>query len=141
MENYKGVIIEESLAPPALKLWRAGDKAVLGKVTIVSTEVEQATEKFKTPWLKQWTMHTVEIPADQAQAVAELLSTSIDTDHGNWYADFKNETRHYIIYPGRVFFIDRTKKAEYDAATKYGIGLGIPDYQVDFSPHVKVWER
>lgn len=127
MKTYKGVIIEESLA----------DKAVLEKVKILSTKVEPITEKHRTPWLKQWTLYTVEIPADQEQVVAELLSASINTTHSSWYADFKTDTHHYIIYPGKVFFIDRTKKAEYDAATAYGIGLGIPDYQVNFSASVK----
>ena len=83
----------------------------------------------------------MEIPEAQAKEVAEALSHAIDTTHGSWYADFKTETHHYIIYPDKVFFIDRTKKTEYDAATAYGISLGIPDYQVDFSPHVKGWDR
>jgi len=64
----------------------------------------------------------------------------LDSKH-NWYADFKNETTHYIIFRNRVFKIDRTKKEQYDEATRYGISLGIPDYQVDFSPHIKKWER
>lgn len=127
METYTGVIIEESLA----------DKAVLSQVKIVSTKVEPITDKHKTPWLQQWTLHTVEIPSDQAQAVAELLSHSLETSHTAWYADFKTETHHYIIFPGKVFFIDRTKKVEYDAATAHGISLGIPDYQVNFSAEVK----
>lgn len=139
MSNYKGVIIEESLA----------DKAVLLRVNIISTKVEPITEKHKTPWVKQWTLHTVEIPQAQAKEVAEALSHAIDTTHGNWYADFKTDTHHYIIYPnkparhatqgvaGGVFFIDRTKKAEYDAATAYGVALGIPEYQVDFRALVK----
>lgn len=127
MSNYKGVIIEESLA----------DKAVLSRVKILSTKVEPITEKHKTPWLKQWTLHTVEIPEAQAQEVAEAISKNIETSHSAWYADFKTETHHYIIYPNKVFFIDRTKKAEYDAATKYGISLGIPEYQVDFKALVK----
>jgi hypothetical protein len=128
MSNYKGVIIEESLS----------DKAVLSRVKIVSTKVEPITEKHKTPWLKQWTLHTVEIPEAQAKEVAEALSHAIDTTHASWYADFKTETHHYIIYPNKVFFIDRTKKAEYDAATAYGVALGIPDYQLTFSAEVKV---
>lgn len=127
MSNYKGVIIEESLS----------DKAVLSRVKIISTKVEPITEKHKTPWLKQWTLHTVEIPEAQAKEVAEALSHAIDTTHASWYADFKTETRHYIIYPNKVFFIDRTKKAEYDAATAYGVTLGIPEYQVDFQQFVK----
>ena len=127
MANYKGVIIEESLA----------DKAVLQQVKIISTKVELITEKHKTPWLKQWTLHTVEIPEAQAKEVAEALSHAIDTTHASWYADFKTETHHYIIYPDKVFFIDRTKKEEYDEASKYGISLGIPDYQVNFKSLVK----
>ena len=122
MSSYKGVIIEESL----------DDKAVLSHVKIVSTKVEPITEKHKTPWVKQWTLHTVEIPEAQAKEVAEALSHAIDTTHASWYADFKTDTHHYIIYPDKVFFIDRTKKAEYDAATAYGVALGIPEYQVNF---------
>ena len=54
--NYKGVIIEESL--------RKTD--VLKDVLVVSTKVEPVTEKHRTPWLRQWTLHTVEIPEEEA---------------------------------------------------------------------------
>ncbi|OGY23511.1 MAG: hypothetical protein A2172_04865 [Candidatus Woykebacteria bacterium RBG_13_40_15] len=132
MGNYKGDIIEESLS----------NKEVLKKVKIISMRVEKVTEKHKTPWLGQWTLHLVEVPSDQAKEVAGEISKSLDTKHeGSWYADFKNETHHYIIFPNKVFFIDRTNKDQYDEASKYGISLGIPEYQVDFSPHVKKWER
>ena len=30
---------------------------------------------------------------------------------------------------------------KYDEAKKYGISIGIPEYQVDFHPEVKEWER
>ncbi len=53
MKSYKGVVIEESIE----------DKSVLAYLRILSTEVEPVTEKNKTPWVKQWTMHTVEISA------------------------------------------------------------------------------
>ena len=128
--TFRGVIIEESLE----------DKKVLGKIRILATKIEQVTEKHKTPWIKQWTLHTVEITENEADNVAEEISKSLDSKH-NWYADFKNETTHYIIFRNRVFKIDRTKKEQYDEATRYGISLGIPDYQVDFSPHIKKWER
>lgn len=49
--DYKGVIIEESLE----------NKDVLDHVTIVSTKVEPVTTGHQTPWVKQWTLHTVEI--------------------------------------------------------------------------------
>ena len=75
--NYKGVIIEESLE----------NKDVLKDVTILSTKVEEVTERDK------------------------------------------------------VFKVDRSKPEEYKQVTEYGLSLGIPDYQLDFSPHIKQWQR
>lgn len=129
--NFEGIIIEESLT----------DTSVLKDVKILSTKVEPVTEKHKTPWVKQWTLHTVEVPANKAAEVAEKISKVLDKEH-DWYADFKTETQHYVIYTGKVFHItDRSDKKQYDEATEYGISIGIPDYQVDFSPHLKQWER
>ncbi len=128
MESYKGDIIEESLE----------NKEVLKKVKILSTRVEEVTEKHKTPWLKQWTLHLVEVSDDQAEEVAKEISKSLDTKHqGSWYADFKSDTYHYIIFPNKIFFIDRSSKKQYDEASRYGISLGIPEYQVSFIPNVK----
>ena len=66
--NFTGIIIEESLA----------DKSVLNDVEIVSTKTEPVTEKHKTPWVKQWTMHNVEISADKVTAIAEKISKALD---------------------------------------------------------------
>jgi hypothetical protein len=120
---FEGVIIEESLE----------DSSILKQLKIVSTKVEPVTESHKTPWISKWTMHTVEIPEDQAQAMAEEIGKALDSKH-NWYADFKNNVSHYIIFSNKVFFIDRKSKEQYDEAKKYGISLGIPEYQVDFHP-------
>ena len=130
MTNFNGVIIEESLE----------NKDVLQKVKIIKTEVEEVTEEHKTPWIKQWTLHTVEIPENQADEIAEDLSNSLDSEH-EWYADFKNDKFHYIIFRNKVFKVDRSKPEQYHDVTKYGLSLGIPDYQLDFSPHIKEWER
>ena len=130
MKNFNGVIIEESLE----------NKDVLQKVKILKTDVEPITEKHKTPWIKQWTLHTVEILENQPDIIAKELSESLDSKH-NWYADFKNDTHHYIIFRNKVFFIDRRSKDQYDKAKNYGISLGIPEYQVDFHPDIKEWER
>jgi hypothetical protein len=130
MKNFNGVIIEESLK----------NKDVLQKVKILKTDVEPVTEKHKTPWIKQWTLHTVEILENQPDIIAKELSESLDSEH-NWYADFKNDTHHYIIFRNKVFCIDRRSKEQYDEAKNYGISLGIPEYQVDFHPDIKEWER
>ncbi len=131
MSSYQGVIIEESL----------DDKSLLDDLKIVSTKVEPITEEHQTPWLKQWTLHTVEIPEDQADSVAEKISQSFDKDHPDWYADYKNDQYHYVIFSDRVFKVDMTKSEEYKPVVEHGLSLGIPDYQLDFSPEVKDWER
>lgn len=129
--SFSGAIIEESLT----------DSSVLNDMKIISTKLEPVTEHHKTPWVKQWTLHTVEVPVRKAADVAEKISKALDKEH-DWYADFKTETEHYVIYAGKVFHItDRTNKKQYDEATEYGISIGIPEYQVDFSPHFKQWER
>lgn len=130
MDNYLGVIIGESL----------DSQAILKKVKIVSTIVEGVTDKHQIPWLKQWTLQTVEAPEDQAKSVAEEISQSLDRKHA-WYADFKNSTHHYIIFRNKIFFVYRHSQDQYNEAKKYGVALGIPEYQVDFHPDIKKWER
>lgn len=126
--NYKGVIIEESLIDPS----------ILKEITILDTKVSPIEQEHKTPWLKQWTEHTVEIPEDKAQEFAQRVQNAIDTTHQAWYADFKNDKTHFIIFPERIFKIDRTNESQYEEARAYGISLGIPEYQLDFSPQVVV---
>lgn len=121
MINFNGVIIEESLE----------NKGVLKKVKILSTKVEQVTKEHETPWLSQWTLHTVEILDKDVKVIAEEISKSLDRKHGgSWYADFKNETHHYIIFCDIIFFIDRKNKEQYAEAKRYGISLGIPERQL-----------
>jgi hypothetical protein len=125
--KYKGIVIEESLQ----------DLEILRQPIITSTKIERVIESHKTPWLKQWTLHTVEIDESDAQNVADKLSTALDSEH-DWYADFKNDKYHFIIFRGRIFRVDRNKPEEYEEVRKYGISLGIPDYQLIFSPEIKV---
>jgi len=124
-KNFIGVIIEESLEK----------KDVLKKIKILGTKVEKVTEKHKTPWIGRWTLHTFEILENQAEAIAKNLSNSLDSKH-DWYADFKNDSHHYIVFRHKIFFIDRKSKKQYDEAKKYGLSLGITEYQVDFHPDI-----
>lgn len=127
---FTGTIIAESLEK----------KDVLNQVKITKTDIEPVTAEHQTPWIKQWTLHTVEIPESQAADITRELSQSLDSQHP-WYADFKNNQWHFIIFRGRVFKIDKTNRAQYDEAKNYGISLGIPAHQVDFHPEVKKWDR
>ncbi len=130
--NYKGVIIEESLENPD----------VLKKVKILNTRIELVNKRHKTPWIKRWTMYTVEIPESEADNFAEEVSKALDSRHkGNWYADFKNNKIHYVIFRDKVFSVDRSKKEQYGDVVKYGVSVGISDYQLDFYPAIEEWER
>lgn len=128
MNTYRGVIIEESLV----------EKGVLKKVKIISTKVEKVTEKHQTPWLSQWTLYSIEIPKNQAREISDEISKSLDPEHGgSWYADFKNDVNHYIIFRHKIFLIDVHSQKQYNQARKYGLSLGIPEYQVDFRAEIK----
>lgn len=124
--DYDGVIIEESLT----------DKNILNDLEIIKTKIEPVTERDHTPHLKQWTLHTVLVKEKDADVLAERLSKILETVHSHWYADYKNDKTHYIIFDNKIFKIDRTKAGEYEEASKYGISLGIPEYQVDFTQEV-----
>jgi hypothetical protein len=62
--NYKGTIIKESLK----------DTSILEEVKILDTKTEKVTEKHKTPWLKQWTIVSIEVNADKAAKISKRLS-------------------------------------------------------------------
>jgi len=124
--NYTGVIIEESLE----------DKDFLDSVKILNTKIEKVNERHQTPWIKQWTLHTVEVAEGKADEVAEKISKALDSKH-DWYADFKNDTIDFIIFKNKVFKIDRTDQKQYAKVRAYGISLGIPEYQVGFKKRGK----
>lgn len=121
--NYTGTIIEESLS----------DRKYLSGLKIFQTKVKPATDHEKTPWLKQWTLHSIEIPERRGQVMAKKLSAALDQQH-NWYVDFKNDQWHFVIFRNKVFRVDCHKPEEYQAAKQYGRRLGIPDSQLDFTP-------
>jgi len=121
--NYKGTIIEESLK----------NTDALKDVKILSTRVSLVTEEHKTPWVKQWTLHEVEIPEAAAAAVAEKIGKGLDSEH-SWYADFRNDEFHFVIFPNKVFKIDRQNKAQNVAAVNYALSINIPAHQLDWTP-------
>ena len=126
-----GNVIEESLA----------DRATLSEVAILQTWVETATEYHRTPWLERWTIHRVAVPEQRAAAVAEGFRETLDTEHAHaWYVDFKNEDVHYIVFADKVFRVPRDSEQRYAEAIEHGIKLGIPRYQLDFSPTIEQGE-
>ena len=121
MTKCKGTIIEESLK----------DRAVLDELKIVSTKVLKVTERFQTPWLSQWTLHSVEIEPEKATETAELLSKSLEEEH-DWYTDLNNGETFYVVFRNKVFTYAQDDREARQKAVAHGLSLGIPDYQLDF---------
>jgi len=117
--NYTGDIIEESLE----------DKGILKELNIVSIRAEKVTDSHQTPWLSQWTLHTIAVGEDQASHLAKKLSKLLDARHG-WYIDYRNSLYHYVIFKDKVFKLDRSKKRDYERMIAYGLSVGVPNYQL-----------
>jgi hypothetical protein len=129
---YCGEIIEESLVDPS----------VLKYLPVISTWVEKVRPEHGTPWLTQWTMYTIVVPEEDAAGLAQALSHEIENSHnGHWYIDFKNKTTHYIIFPNKVFKVDRRQPDQFKPVVSYGLRLNIPLYQLDFFPEINHRER
>ena len=130
-KHLTGDIIEESLT----------DRSVLSEVIILETRVEPVTEYHRTLWLEQWTIHRVAVSEERAAELAERFSQALDAVHAHaWYADFKNEDIHYVAFTGKVFRIPRHSEGRYAEVVEYGVRLGIPRYQLDFSPTIERWQ-
>ena len=95
--NYFGTIIEESLS----------DASILEGVKVLSTKVEPVTANHQTPWLKQWTLHKVEVDEAKAREFAQKVSLYLDYSHkSSWYADFRNDKSHYIIFKDKISWVN-----------------------------------
>ncbi|MHB9031895.1 MAG: hypothetical protein ACYC6L_02485 [Anaerolineae bacterium] len=121
-KTYIGVIIAESLE----------NDAVMDRVKVTGTEISKVTEPDVTPWLDHWTIQSIEVDETNADEVAQLLSTALKPDEA-WYADYHNDSYHYIIFRGKVFKVDRSDKEQYRQVKDFGTARGIPGFQLDFS--------
>jgi hypothetical protein len=48
---------------------------------------------------------------------------------------------HYVVFADKVFRVSRHSGGRYAEVVEYGVRLGIPPYQLDFSPTIERWER
>jgi len=127
--DYTGTIIEESLTDPY----------VLRGVKIVDTIVELVTPEHKMKWAKVLTIRIVEIPPYRVEAFAEKISESMNPKYP-WQADFRNNLVHFIIFPRKVFRVNRFSRIQYDEAKKYGRKIGVPEIGLDYPSDLKEWE-
>ena len=88
---FKGVIIEESLK----------DKSVLKDLNIIKTKTEVVTNSHKTPWLKKWTIRTVEFDDKDEDIICEKLKKCIDDKH-EWYIEIESNKWNILIFHDNI---------------------------------------
>lgn len=119
LSKYKGVVIEESL----------DDSKILKTVKVTGTRVEKVTESHATPHLTQWTLHSVEVEASHITETAQQVSRTLQPA---WYVHFYNDKEFFIVFKDKVFSFLKSDEKGRQRAIDYGLGLGIPEYQLDF---------
>ncbi len=117
----EGVLIAESLRP--------GSKLAGVDLRVTSLDRLEITE----PAAGQpsvWTLISFRSTADP-DSLANLISRSLTSP--GWYADFHDEQRKWVIFPGGVVFsFARGDEATRQAAITHGLGLGVPADQLDW---------
>jgi hypothetical protein len=110
--SYLGLIIEQSLRDPSF----------LEGVEIV--------RRHRDP-NGTWVFLLVRVPRFGAEAAFQRLQASLDP--APWYAHFFAGDDLVVIYRDAIFSMT-TDPATWAAAIAHGVGLGIPEAQLDFWP-------
>lgn len=117
--NYKGTIILESL--------KTDD--VIKHLTITSKEVWNVdNNNIYQPNI--WTAISFENSDEKIEIVLETIKSNLKTF---WYVDISDESKKYIIYPGKIISYYLNDKNGMQEAIDYGKSIGIPDSQLDWS--------
>jgi len=121
-----GVLIAESLETGA----------VLERLALQVERIERVDAGELSPEQRdagvpaEWTLLTFVVRDDRADALADALAGALGRP--GWYADLRNDSTTWVIYPGRVFRYPRGDEAGRMAAQEHGRALGVPDAQLDW---------
>lgn len=119
---YEGALILESL--------RVGVE--LAGIPLLVRKISRFAVPSATPdQAPIWSLLEFGVDADQAEALAQALSTTLDRP--GWYADFHDEQEIFVVFPDRVFRYPRGDGAAKAEAQEFGRGLGIPEPQLDWT--------
>jgi hypothetical protein len=78
-----------------------------------------------------WTFVDFELPDHRADELASLLAEVLRPD-GGWYADYRSETEHVVVFAGKAFRYSKGDRTALQEAQQHGRSVGIPDHQLDW---------
>ncbi|MCF4122200.1 hypothetical protein L1785_14565 [Antribacter sp. KLBMP9083] len=79
-----------------------------------------------------WTLLEISVERPSVDPLREVLERSIRTD-GGWYADFRDETEHVVVFGDRSFRYRKGDATGRRAAQEHALAHGVPPHQVDWA--------
>lgn len=113
MKPYRGIVIAESLL----------DWAWINQVRVVSARITNSPNDPNG----LWHLYTVEVTEDQVRALEGLLKPT------DYYAHFSNAQGGLVVFPHKTFRVDPQSQVTWQDAIDFGVAMGIPAEQMDFS--------
>ena len=115
-----GLLLKESLT----------DMTVLELVQITRTETWQVSNAAAyQPAI--WNAIYFEAEDSQADVFAGRFSEALKPQ--GWYLNASTAMDVYVVFPGKVFKYPRGDTLQREAAKRYGLSIGIPASQLDWS--------
>jgi len=78
-----------------------------------------------------WTFIEFEVPAAEAQELAQALAQVLD-DVGGWYCSFSSPDETFVVFANRVFRYQGRDPAERRRVEAYARSVGVPEAQIDW---------
>lgn len=78
-----------------------------------------------------WTTMEFEAADEDAEKLAKTLEASLDEP--GWYVNYSTATETFVVFPGKVFRYPRGDQEGRATAQAHGLGLGVPEAQLDWS--------
>lgn len=84
--------------------------------------------------LEDWVMYKIAVKANNLNETIKFLQSNMN--EGNWYFHAYNEdgSKLIVVFKNRVFHADNNPK-HWKTVINYGVSLGTPREQLDFSPN------
>ena len=111
MNTYTGIIVEESLE----------DNRILNKLQIVKVRISNEEKQGD-----RWHLYTVNISEKDIELLSKLIKNK-------WYMHFWKGEKIIAIFRGRKFEFNFNDKSTWKPAVEYGLSIGIPREQLDFT--------